>query len=63
MPSTTLQLRRGTSSEMASFTGVLGEIAVDTTKNVLVVHDNGTQGGWEMLRADFAKTIETIQET
>jgi len=40
-----LQLRRGTSSEIDSFTGAIGEVTFDTTNNVLRVHDGSTQGG------------------
>ena len=40
-----LQLRRGTTSEHATFTGAIGEITVDTTKDVVVVHDGTTVGG------------------
>ena len=42
---TILQLRRGTSTQHASFTGAVGEVTVDTTKGTLVVHDGSTQGG------------------
>lgn len=40
-----LQLRRGTSSEHATFTGAAGEVTVNTTTNGLVVHDGTTAGG------------------
>ena len=40
-----LQLRRGTTTQHNSFTGVEGEVTVDTTKDSLVVHDGTTQGG------------------
>lgn len=45
MSNTTLQLRRGTQSENASFTGAQGEVTVDTTRSLLVVHDGTTVGG------------------
>ena len=45
---TALQLRRGTTSEHASFTGAEGELTVNTTKDTLVVHDGSTQGGHEI---------------
>lgn len=41
-----VQLRRGTTSEINAFTGAVGEVSVDTSKNVLVVHDGTTAGGW-----------------
>lgn len=40
-----LQLRRGTTSQHSSFTGAVGEVTVDTDKDVLVVHDGSTAGG------------------
>lgn len=49
--STALQLRRGTTAQHASFTGVLGEVTVDTDKDVVVVHDGSTAGGFPLLRA------------
>jgi hypothetical protein len=41
-----LQLRRGTASQVAAFTGAQGELAVDITNNRLVLNDGATQGGW-----------------
>ena len=40
-----VKMRRGTAIEHASFTGVVGEVTVDTTNNVLRVHDGITVGG------------------
>lgn len=47
-----VKLRRGTTSEHATFTGALGEVTVDTTKDVAVVHDGATAGGYAMARED-----------
>jgi len=41
-----LQLRRGTSSQVAAFIGAQGETVMDTTNNRLVVSDGSTAGGW-----------------
>ena len=41
-----LQLRGGTTSEHSSFTGALREVTVDTDKDILVVHDGSTAGGF-----------------
>ena len=41
---TQVQFRRGTSGETAVFTGVSGEVTVDISKNVCVVHDGTTAG-------------------
>lgn len=43
---TQVKFRRGTTSNMATFTGLPGEVVVDTTKNVVVVHDGSTAGGF-----------------
>jgi len=45
MAKTTLQLRRGTQAENAAFTGAQGEVTVDTTRKLLIVHDGSTVGG------------------
>lgn len=59
---TILQLRRGTTTEHASFTGAEGEITVDTTKDTLVVHDGSTAGGFELALADGTNvTVSTEQ--
>jgi hypothetical protein len=50
--STQVQFRRGTTAETASFTGAVGEVTVDTSKNVCVVHDGATAGGYPLLRQD-----------
>lgn len=43
--STQLQLRRGTTTQHATFTGAEGEVTVDTTKDTLVLHDGLLAGG------------------
>lgn len=40
-----IQLRQGTTTEHNTFTGAVGEVTVDTTKDTLVVHDGTTVGG------------------
>ena len=52
---TRLRLRRGTTEQTAAFTGVEGEITVDTTKKTVVVHDGATAGGNDLLRADASR--------
>src|ERR1700719_5093592 len=47
---TQVQLRRGTSAQVATFTGAQGEVVVDTTNNRAVVHDGTTQGGFALAR-------------
>ena len=43
-----IQFRRGTTAQHSSFTGLLGEVTVDTDKNTLVVHDGSTTGGYPL---------------
>lgn len=46
MPSSfAIQQRRGTTAQHASFTGLVGEITIDTDKDTVVVHDGVTAGG------------------
>ena len=45
-----VQFRRGTQSQMASFTGAAGETNVDTTNNRIVVQDGIIAGGWPAAR-------------
>lgn len=49
---TAVQRRRGTKTEHESFTGLEGEITVNTTNESLHVHDGSTTGGFETMRAD-----------
>jgi hypothetical protein len=44
--STQIQRRRGTTAQHASFTGAIGETTIDTDKEVVVVHDGSTVGGY-----------------
>jgi len=53
-----LQLRRGTASQVAAFTGAQGELVVDTTNNRAVVNDGATAGGWPA-----AKLVEVVTNT
>lgn len=45
-----LQLRRGTTSQHSTFTGLVGEITVDTDKDTIVVHDGVTAGGYPLAK-------------
>ena len=54
-----IQFRRGTTTEMSTFTGLLGEMVVDITKSVVVVHDGTTLGGWAMSRFDHTHPVAT----
>ena len=58
---TQLQVRRGTTSELQSFTGAEGEITVDTDKDTVVVHDGSTAGGHPLVKASQARGF-TLRE-
>ena len=54
-----VQFRRGTTAEHSTFTGAVGEITVDTTKNTVVVHDGSTVGGFPLLTTAHAANAIT----
>ena len=49
---TQVQNRRGSTAEHSTFTGAVGELTVDTTKDTVVVHDGAVAGGRPLLRED-----------
>ena len=40
-----VQFRRGTTVQHSTFTGAVGEVTLDTTKQTLIIHDGSTAGG------------------
>lgn len=60
--STAVQLRRGTTSQHSSFTGAVGEVTVDTTKDTVVVHDGTTAGGHPLVK-ESDKGVTVVQQT
>ena len=59
-----LQLRRGTTAQHATFTGAVGEVTIDTDKDVVVVHDGATAGGFPSQKQLVSGTnIKTINDT
>ena len=56
-----IKRRRGTTAQHASFVGLIGELTVDTDKNVIVVHDGATSGGHEMADSELSNVdLSTI---
>jgi hypothetical protein len=49
-----IQLRRGTNTQHSTFTGVLGEVTVNTTNNSLHMHDGASVGGHELAKVNFS---------
>lgn len=59
-----IQIRRGTSAQVDAFTGLAGEISVDTDKNTIHVHDNSTAGGTPLAKdAGFTTTATAAGTT
>ena len=54
---TAIQRRRGNTAQHASFTGLAGEITIDTDKNTVVVHDGVTAGGYPLAKADDVEAL------
>jgi len=59
---TRVQFRRGTTAEHSTFTGAVGEVTVDTDKDVVVVHDGVTAGGYPLARQDL-NNVSSIADT
>jgi hypothetical protein len=51
-----VKYRRGTSTQHGVFTGVQSELTVDIIKNVVIVHDGVTPGGWPAANATLVNT-------
>jgi hypothetical protein len=47
---TAIQRRRGTTTQHGSFTGLAGEITIDTDLNTIIVHDGSTAGGYRLAK-------------
>tara|TARA_R110001592_G_scaffold6330_7_gene34152 strand:+ start:526 stop:3696 length:3171 start_codon:yes stop_codon:yes gene_type:complete len=54
---TAIQRRRGTTTQHGSFTGLAGEITIDTTKNTVVVHDGSTAGGIPLAKSSEVSAL------
>ena len=56
-----LQIRRGTAAENDNFTGMTGEITMDTTNKTVRVHDGETLGGFALARADAVSAAQEVE--
>jgi len=52
--------RRGTTTQHATFAGLVAELTVDTTKDTVVVHDGATSGGFPLAREDLSNVSGAI---
>ena len=55
-----IQIRRGSAAENDAFTGVIGEITMDTTNKTLRVHDGTTAGGTKLAKQSEIPTPYTM---
>ena len=53
-------MRRGTADEHDNFTGAIGEITVDTTKNTIRVHDGKTVGGTALAKESDIPDLSNV---
>jgi len=51
-----IKRRRGNTQEHSLFVGALGELTVDVTKKIVVVHDGALPGGYPLAREDLINT-------
>jgi len=58
---TAVQFRRGTAAEHTTFTGLEGEITVDTTNDTLRVHDGSQAGGYRLARFSEVLVANNIE--
>lgn len=58
---TIIQRRRGTTAQHATFTGAVGELTVDTDKDVVIVHDGSTAGGFPLAGVGTVQTFTKSQ--
>lgn len=57
MATTQIQFRRGTGPQNDGFTGAVAEITVDTTSNIIRVHDGVTSGGYSSVNTTAIQTL------
>ena len=57
---TAIKRRRGTTSQHSTFTGLEGEITIDTTKDTVVVHDGSTAGGFPLAKENNPTFTGTV---
>lgn len=55
-----IQIRRGSASDHANFTGAIGEITMDTTNKTLRVHDGTTAGGTILAKQSEIPDLSTV---
>lgn len=53
--------RRGTTAQHASFIGRIGEVTVDTDKDVVVIHDGVTAGGFPAAKYSDFNTLRVLR--
>jgi len=51
------QHRRGTTTQNNTFTGAAGELSVDSTLNIIRLHDGSTAGGFPVVMSSATQTL------
>ena len=59
MPLTNIKIRKKTNAQTTSYTGVSGEVTIDTDKKVIVIHDGTTAGGFSLAREAQANSVSS----
>lgn len=57
----TLQFKRFSTTILANTVGASGELIIDSTKNLVTVHDGSTPGGWPVARESVINAINNAQ--
>lgn len=57
-----IQIRRGSATDHANFTGAIGEITMDTTNKTLRVHDGETAGGIKLAKQSEIPSEQTLPD-
>lgn len=55
-----IQFKRGTEEQNNTYTGLVGEVTVDTTNHQLHVHDGSTQGGFNVSSNTWGSITGTL---
>lgn len=58
-----VQLRRGTTAQVLAYTGAVGELVVDTDKDVITVHDNSQAGGHPIMSSEGGVFTGDVSQT
>lgn len=58
-----VQFRRGTTAQVLAYTGTVGELVVDTDKDVITVHDGAQAGGHPIMSSEGGVFTGNVSQT